>query len=115
MMDPNSYIIDFKPCTLKERILKRESGEIIDTEISLVTKADLKLFTKSRGWIFNWKHEFSQTGREVYKLTILGQPDITQGLMSLTVMLDHVYIHLLESAPYIILAKARFMNWFRAT
>jgi len=44
MMNPNLYIFDSKADILKEPILKRKSGEIIDTEISLVTKADLKLY-----------------------------------------------------------------------
>jgi len=48
MMNPNSYILDSKVGILTEPILKREGGEIINTEISLVTKADLKLITKSR-------------------------------------------------------------------
>jgi len=80
--------------------LNRASGDSIKTEISLITKTDLKLITKSRGWLFNWKYEFNQIDREVYKLTILGQPNVIQGLMSLTVKSDHVYIYLLESASY---------------
>jgi len=100
MMNPNSYILDFKIDILIEPILSRVSGDMVKTEISPVTKDDLKLLTKSRGWLFNWKYEFYQIDREVYKLTILGQPDVIQGLMSLTVKSDHVYIYLLESASY---------------
>lgn len=97
MMNPNSYVPDFKINILTEPILNRASGDTIITEISLVTKTDLKLLTKSRGWLFNWKYEFNQINREVYKLTILDQPIVIQGLMSLTVKSDHVYIYLLES------------------
>lgn len=100
MMNPNSYVLDFKIDILTKPILNRVSGDSIKTEVSLVTKTDLKLITKSRGWLFNWKYEFNQINREVYKLTILGQPDIIQGLMSFTVKSDHVYIYLLESASY---------------
>lgn len=100
MMNPNSYILDFKIDILTEPILNRASGDIIKTEISLVTKPDLKLLPKSRGWLFNWRYEFNQIGREVYKLTILDNPGAIQGLMSLTVKSDHVYIYLLESASY---------------
>ena len=38
--------------------------------------------------------------REVYKLTIVGNPDIIQGLVSLEIKKDHVYMYLLESAPF---------------
>ena len=110
MMNPNSYIHESKVDILREPILKRESGEIISTEISLVTTSDLKLVTKSRGWLFNWKYEFGRKEREVYKLTILNQPGITQGLMSLTIEPDHVYIHLLESASYNI-GKGKIYEW----
>jgi hypothetical protein len=56
--------------------------------------------TKSKGWLFDWKYEFNQIDREVYKLTILDNPDIVQGLMSLAVKSDHVYMYLLESAQF---------------
>ena len=37
---------------------------------------------------------------DVYKLTITNNPNIIQGLISLEVKSDHVYMHLLESAPF---------------
>lgn len=36
----------------------------------------------------------------MYKLTIVNNPNIVQGLVSLTIQSDHVYIELLESAPF---------------
>jgi hypothetical protein len=36
----------------------------------------------------------------VYKLTIANNPTIIQGLLSLTLETDHVYVHLLENAPF---------------
>ncbi|MBX9783158.1 MAG: hypothetical protein K2X48_07680 [Chitinophagaceae bacterium] len=38
--------------------------------------------------------------REVYKLTISNNPAIIQGVVSLEVKADHVYMHLIESAPF---------------
>ncbi|MEI6753633.1 MAG: hypothetical protein WCK78_10740 [Paludibacter sp.] len=38
--------------------------------------------------------------RDVYKLTIVNNPHIIQGLISLEVKFDHVFIHLVESAPF---------------
>jgi hypothetical protein len=33
-------------------------------------------------------------------LTISGNPEIIQGLISITEMADYVYMHLIESAPF---------------
>ncbi len=38
--------------------------------------------------------------RDVYKLTIVNNSTIHQGLISLTVKEDHVVMHLIESAPF---------------
>lgn len=38
--------------------------------------------------------------RDIYKLTITNNPFIIQGLISLEVKEDHVYMHLLENAPF---------------
>ena len=100
MLKPNSYLLDFKIDKLTDSILNRISGDSFRTEISLVTKSDLKIVTKSKGWLFDWKYEFNQIDRGVYKLTILDNPDIVQGLMSLAVKSDHVYMYLLESAQF---------------
>jgi hypothetical protein len=100
MTKPNIYKLDFVVDKLTDSILNTISGDSFRTEISLMTKSDLKTITKSRGWLFDWKFEFNQSGREVYKLTIIDNPDIVQGLISFTVRSDHVYMFLLESAPF---------------
>ncbi len=56
--------------------------------------------TKGRGWLFNWRDEFKEPARDVYKLTIFNNPTVIQGLISLEVKSDHVYMHLVESAPF---------------
>lgn len=38
--------------------------------------------------------------RDVFKLTIANNPNIIQGIISLEVKPDHVYMHLIESAPF---------------
>ena len=70
------------------------------TDISLVSMADLKNITKKNDWLFDWKMEFKQPERDVYKLTIVNNQLIIQGLISLEVKSDHVYMHLVESAPF---------------
>ena len=42
----------------------------------------------------------SRQHKEVFKLTITNNPDIIQGLLSLSLEDDHVYMHLLENAPF---------------
>jgi len=67
----------------------------------LVSTADLKTITKKKGWQFDWRHELKQPAREVYKLTIVGSnAAIVQGLVSLEAKADHVFMHLVESAPF---------------
>jgi hypothetical protein len=60
----------------------------------------LKQSTKKNGWKFNWKQELANNSREVYKLTIVNNPDIIQGLISFTIKSDHIYMDLIESAPF---------------
>jgi len=100
MTKPNPYLLDFKIDKLTDSILNRISGDSFRTEISLVTKSDIKTLTRSKGWLFDWKYEFNQIDREVYKLTILDNADIIQGLISLAIKSDHIYMYLLESAPF---------------
>ena len=49
---------------------------------------------------FNWKEEYKNPKRELYKLTIVNNSAIVQGLISLEIRQDHVYMHLLENAPF---------------
>jgi hypothetical protein len=100
MTKPNSYLLDFEIDKLTDSILNRISGDSFRTEISLLTKSDLKAITKQRGWSFDWKYEFGLMDREIYKLTIVDNPEIIQGLISLTIKTDHVYMYLLESSPF---------------
>ena len=76
------------------------TGDSFQTEISLVSAADLKTATKKSNWFFDWKFEYKQPEREVYKLTIFGNSNVIQGLISIEVKADHVYMHLVENAPF---------------
>lgn len=91
-----SFLID----KLTNSIENVTTGDRLQTEIALVSATHLKPVTKKNGWEFDWKFELKQPEREVYKLTIQGNPTIIQGLMSLEVKSDHVYLHLIESAPF---------------
>ena len=90
------FIID----RLTNSIQNTISGDSFQTEVSLLTIADIRQITKKSGWQFNWKSELDDNTREVYKLTISNNPNIIQGILSLTIEPDHIYMDLLESAPF---------------
>lgn len=92
--------LDFEIDRLTDSILNTISGDSFPTEISRLTKTDLKQVSKKNGWNFNWKQELENNSREVYKLTIVNNPGIIQGLISFTIKSDHIYMDLLESAPF---------------
>ena len=76
------------------------TGDSFQTDVTFIDKNDLKSITKRTGWLFDWKNEYKKPDRDVYKLTIVGNPDIVQGLISITEREDYIYIHLIESAPF---------------
>lgn len=92
--------LDFVVDELTNSIKNIITGDSFQTEITFVTKTDLKIITKKNNWLFNWKQELKQPERNIYKLTIINNPHVIQGLISLEVKFDHIYMHLVESAPY---------------
>jgi hypothetical protein len=92
--------IDIEIDKLTNSIENVITGDSFPTDVLLVDSEDLKNVTKKNGWLFNWKVEFKQPDRDVYKLIISGNPTIIQGLVSITEREDHVYMHLIESAPF---------------
>ncbi|MFZ4526146.1 MAG: hypothetical protein ACOYOE_11545 [Chlorobium sp.] len=73
------FIID----RLTNSILNTVSGDSFQTEVIRLSKSDLKYITKNKGWNFNWKQEFDEIKKEVYKLTIVNNPNIIQGLLKI--------------------------------
>ena len=76
------------------------SGDSFSTDISRITRQDVKKITKKEGWQFDWKLELKHPERDVYKLTIVNNQSIIQGLISLELRPDHIFLHLVESAPF---------------
>jgi len=95
-----NQLLDFEIDKLTDSILNRISGDSFETQVALLKKQELKEVTKTKGWNFNWRSELAKNDREVYKLTIVSNPHIIQGLASLTIKPDHVYLNLLENAPF---------------
>jgi hypothetical protein len=92
--------LDFIIDKLTNSIENVVTGDSFATEVSVITLKDLKSVTKKNGWDFNWRVEFKEPARDVFKLTIVNNQNIIQGLVSLEVKEDHVYMHLVESAPF---------------
>lgn len=91
---------DFLIDKLTESIENTITCERFTTEIACVSKTDLKKVNKKNNWLFNWKREFNEINRQVFKLYIFGNSNIIQGFISLEIKQDHVYIHLIESSPF---------------
>lgn len=85
---------------LTDSIVNTISGDSFATEVQLVSKADLKTVTKANGWKFSWSAEVKQKDRAIYKLTIVDNPQVIQGLVSISDFGDHYFLHLIESAPF---------------
>jgi hypothetical protein len=92
--------LDFVVDKLTNSIENVVTGDSFPTDITLISNADLKTVTKKNGWVFDWKYELKQPERDVYKLTIVNNQSVIQALISLEVKSDHVYMHLVESAPF---------------
>ena len=100
MKKKNPTRLDFVVDKLTDSIINTISNDSFTTDVFRLTHEDLKQITKKNGWNFNWKEEFSDDAKEVYKLTITNNKDIIQGLISFSVRKDHIFMNLLESAPF---------------
>ncbi len=92
--------LDFEVDKLTNSIENILTGDSFPTDVSIISKEDLKVMDKKTGWLFDWNTEAKLADRDVYKLTIVNNSTVIQGLVSLTVKEDHVVMHLIESAPF---------------
>jgi hypothetical protein len=100
MKKETTYFIDIEIDKLTNSILDTISGKSYNTEVLPITKADLKIVTKKNGWLFSWSLEAKYADRQIFKLVICDNPDLIQGLISVSDYNDHYYLHLVESAPF---------------
>lgn len=100
MRKQSEILLDFIVDKLTNSIQNTISGDSFQTEVSRFTIKDSKQTTKKNGWNFNWKSELDNDINEVYKLTIVNNPEIIQGALSIRKEADHLFMNLLENAPF---------------
>ena len=93
MTKRTKYHLGIEIDKLTNSILNTISGDSFPTDVHPMTKADLKNTIKKNGWLFNWTSESKLADRQVFKLTIRNNPEIVQGLLSITDFSDHYYLH----------------------
>jgi hypothetical protein len=76
-----------------------KSGKSLETDVLPITKSEIKTILKKNGWQFNWRMEFRETNRQLFKLVLRGDSNV-QGLLSIEVMNGYIEMHLIESAPH---------------
>jgi hypothetical protein len=68
--------LDFEIDALTNSIRNTVSGDSFRTEVLRLTTSDLNSISKISGWNFNWSKELEDNSKEVFKLTIIGNPTI---------------------------------------
>ncbi len=91
--------LDFEVDKLTNSIENTITGEVFDTEISRLGISEIKQI-KAKDWQFDWRNEIKDITKEVYKLTIVNNSNIIQGLLSIEDKQDHIFMHLIESANF---------------
>jgi hypothetical protein len=100
MQQSNSIELDFVIDKLTNSIQNTVTKDSFMTEVLRLTINDLKTVSKKNGWLFDWKAELNDNKKEVFKLTIVNNSAIIQGIISLSIEHDHIFMNLLESAPF---------------
>jgi len=85
---------------LRTSIRNKFTGEDFLVEINPTFKSDFSQVTKVKGWLFLWKKEFQNSEKKVYKLITIKEPNVIQGLLSLSFKSNYIVIELIENAPF---------------
>jgi len=96
---PKTILVDIEIDKLTNSIENTVSGDVFDTDIFQLSSKDIRQINKTV-WKFNWQEQLKLNDRETYKLVIKNNPKIIQGLISLSDLGDHIYMHLIESAKF---------------
>jgi hypothetical protein len=74
------------------------TGDVFTTELYKITAKDKPLLRKD--WLFDWVKEMNNAEAEVWKLVIVNNPSVIQGLVSISDRDDHIFVNLVENASY---------------
>jgi len=92
--------LDFEIDKLTNSIENTLTGDRLQTEVLPITDEDLARIKNDKTWQFDWNEEYKMPNHQLFKLTVVGNPQIIQGLMCFEIKFDHVHIHLLENAKF---------------
>ncbi len=81
---------------LTNSIVNVISREVFETEFQRVERKELK----KADWLFDWHKELRDKSNEVYKMTTVENKNIVQGLVSLSVKNDFVFVNLVENRKF---------------
>jgi hypothetical protein len=87
-------MVDIHIDRLTNSIVKRATGEVFETDVLEVVTEDLLNLSN---WNFDWLKE--SHFHTIYKLVTEVEPQVIQGLLSLSPQKDHVWLSLVENAP----------------
>jgi hypothetical protein len=91
--------LDFEVDKLTNSIENTLTGENVETEIIRLGPQDAAILKKLQ-WLFDWDKEFRKPSREIYALIPKGNHAIWHGLVSASDEPDHIFMRLIESAPF---------------
>ena len=75
------------------------TGKVFATRLVQLYPSDAALLTSLK-WQFDWTLELQNPLHEVSALTTVEEPEVIQGIISMVDQHDHVFIPLIESAPF---------------
>lgn len=90
---------DIKIDKLTRSIENATTGDSFKTQVLELTPTDIRSLKKA-DWLFDWKTEAKQLDKKVYKLVIIDNPSIIQGIISLQDRGDHIFMPLIESSKF---------------
>ena len=105
-----SQKIDIEIDKLTRSIENAITGDSFKTEILPLTLSDLKQLNKT-DWSFDWKAEAKNKDKLLYKLTIVGNPTVLQGLVSCKTEAI-IFLCILLKAVSLIVAQEKFILEF---
>ena len=91
--------LDFEIDKLTHSLEDVQTGESYATEVLPLLKEDMKHVLNKDGWQFDWSIEMKNPAKSVFKLVLLQQPEIIQGLVSTSKEDGYVMMNLIESSP----------------